>query len=156
MVGRTNTPAFGHTAFTTNTLFGPTRNPWNPERSPGGSSGGSGAAIAAAYAPLATFSDGGGSVRIPASCCGLVGYKPSMGAIGRNTLPRWWAFSTMGVAGRSVADVVLEASVMLGPAPGDFLSLPRGGVALEPTRPRRVLACRSFRADVDPVGTIDF
>jgi Asp-tRNA(Asn)/Glu-tRNA(Gln) amidotransferase A subunit family amidase len=151
VVGRTNTPAFGHTAFTTNTVFGPTRNPWNTERSPGGSSGGSGAALAAGFAPLATLSDGGGSVRIPASCCGLVGYKPSMGAIGRDSLPRWWAFSTQGTAGHTVADVVLEASVTLGPAPGDFLSLPRAGVELEPALPARVLACRTFRADVDPV-----
>jgi Asp-tRNA(Asn)/Glu-tRNA(Gln) amidotransferase A subunit family amidase len=151
VLGRSNSPAFGHAAFTTNTLFGPSRNPWNLDRSPGGSSGGSGAALAAALVPLATTSDGGGSVRIPASCCGLVGYKPSMGAIGRNVLPRWIHFSTQGIAGRSVADVVLEASVTLGPASGDFLSLPRAGIALEPIRPARVLACRSFRADVDPV-----
>ena len=99
VLGRTNTPAFGHAAFTTNQLFGTTRNPWNPERSPGGSSGGSAAALAAALVPLATTSDGGGSVRIPASCCGLVGYKPSMGAIGRNVLPRWIGFSTQGATG---------------------------------------------------------
>jgi Asp-tRNA(Asn)/Glu-tRNA(Gln) amidotransferase A subunit family amidase len=151
VVGRTNAPAFGHAAFTSNSLFGATRNPWNLERSPGGSSGGSGAALAAGLVPLATTSDGGGSVRIPASCCGLVGYKPSMGAIGRNVLPRWISFSTQGATGRTVADVVLEASVTLGPAVGDFLSLPRAGVALEPMRPARVLACRTFRADVDPV-----
>ena len=151
VVGRTNAPAFGHAAFTTNQLFGATRNPWNLERSPGGSSGGSGAALAAALTPLATTSDGGGSVRIPASCCGLVGYKPSMGAIGRNVLPRWIGFSTQGATGRSVADVVLEASVTLGPAAGDFLALPRAGIEYEPARPARVLACRTFRADVDPV-----
>jgi Asp-tRNA(Asn)/Glu-tRNA(Gln) amidotransferase A subunit family amidase len=151
VLGRTNTPAFGHAAFTTNQLFGPTRNPWNPERSPGGSSGGSAAALAAALVPLATTSDGGGSVRIPASCCGLVGYKPTMGAIGRNVLPRWIGFSTQGSTGRSVADVVLEASVTHGPAAGDWLSLPSSGALLEPTRPERVLACRSLRADVDPV-----
>lgn len=151
VVGRTNSPAFGHNAFTTNTLFGPTRNPWNPERSPGGSSGGSGAALAAGLAPLATTSDGGGSVRIPASCCGLVGYKPTMGAIGRNVVPRWIGFSTQGTTGSSVADVVLEASVTHGPAIGDVLCLPKGAVDLRPVRPARVLACRSFRADVDPV-----
>jgi Asp-tRNA(Asn)/Glu-tRNA(Gln) amidotransferase A subunit family amidase len=151
VVGRSNTPAFGHAAFTTNELFGPTRNPWNLERSPGGSSGGSAAALAAGLVPLATSSDGGGSVRIPASCCGLVGYKPTMGAIGRNVLPRWIGFSTQGATGRSVADVVLEASTTLGPAPGDFLSVPRAGVALDPVQPARVLACRTFRAGVDPV-----
>jgi Asp-tRNA(Asn)/Glu-tRNA(Gln) amidotransferase A subunit family amidase len=151
VVGRTNSPAFGHQAVTTNLLYGPTRNPWNPARSPGGSSGGSAAALAAGLAPLATSSDGGGSVRIPASCCGLVGYKPSMGAIGRNVLPRWIGFSTQGCTGATVADVVTEARVTLGPARGDWLSLPRMGVAVEPLRPARVVACRTFRADVDPV-----
>jgi Asp-tRNA(Asn)/Glu-tRNA(Gln) amidotransferase A subunit family amidase len=151
VIGRSNTPAFGHTAVTTNAVYGATRNPWNPERSPGGSSGGSGAALAAGLVPLATSSDGGGSVRIPASCCGLVGYKPTMGGIGRNVLPRWMSLSTQGATGRRVADVALEASVTLGPAPGDILSLPAGSVAYEPVRPARVLACRSFRADVDGV-----
>ncbi len=150
VIGRTNSPAFGHAAYTTNLLFGPSRNPWNPDRSPGGSSGGSAASLAAGLVPLATTSDGGGSVRIPASCCGLVGYKPSMGGIGRNVLPRWIEFSTQGATGSTVADVVLEASVTLGPAPGDFLSVPRRAVALEPGRPRAVLATRSFRAGVDP------
>ncbi len=149
VVGRSNTPAFGHTAFTSNQVFGSTRNPWNPERSPGGSSGGSAAALIAGLVPLATSSDGGGSSRIPASCCGLVGFKPTMGAIGRNIVPRWASLSTQGAMGRSVADVVVEASVTFGPAVGDLLSLPPGGVALEPWRPGRVLACRSFRADVD-------
>ena len=149
VLGRTNSPAFGHAPFTTNRVFGATRNPWNPERSPGGSSGGSAAALAAAFTPLATTSDGGGSVRIPASCCGLVGYKPSMGAIGRNVLPRWIGFSTQGCTGRTVADVLLEASVVLGPAPGDVWSLP--SVHLAPRRPTRVVACRTLRADVDPV-----
>jgi Asp-tRNA(Asn)/Glu-tRNA(Gln) amidotransferase A subunit family amidase len=151
VVGRTNSPAFGHTAFTTNRVYGTTTNPWNTGRSPGGSSGGSGAALAAGLAPLATTSDGGGSVRIPASCCGLVGYKPTMGAVGRGTIPPWIGFSTQGATGHSVADVVLEASVILGPAAGDFLSFPRSGLALAPQRPARVAACRSFRADLDPV-----
>jgi Asp-tRNA(Asn)/Glu-tRNA(Gln) amidotransferase A subunit family amidase len=151
VLGRSNTPAFGHTAVTTNQVYGATRNPWNPERSPGGSSGGSAAALAAGLVALATSSDGGGSVRIPASCCGLVGYKPTMGGIGRNVVPRWISFSTQGATGRTVADVVLEASVTLGPAAGDVLSLPAGGIALDPARPARVLACRSFRADVDAV-----
>jgi len=151
VVGRSNSPAFGHAAYTTNLLYGATRNPWNPDRSPGGSSGGSAAALAAGLVPLATTSDGGGSVRIPASCCGLVGYKPTMGAIGRNVLPRWIHFSTQGAAGASVADVVLEASVILGAATGDYLSLPRAAINSAPARPGAVLATRSFRGDVDPV-----
>lgn len=151
VLGRTNTPQFGALAVTTNPVFGATRNPWNVERSPGGSSGGSAAALAAGLAPLATTSDGGGSVRIPASACGLVGYKPTTGAIGRNVIPRWMSFSTMGVTGATVADVVLEASVTLGPVPGDILALPAGSVSPEPVRPVRVLACPSFRPGVDPV-----
>ncbi|MSO59585.1 MAG: amidase [Ilumatobacteraceae bacterium] len=149
VIGRTNSPEFGAAAFTTNSLHGSTRNPWNPAFSPGGSSGGSTAALAAGLAPLATTSDGGGSTRIPAAFCGLVGYKPTMGAIGRNVLPRWIGFSTQGNCGATVADVLLEASVTLGEAPGDFLSIPRAAIELEPRRPTKVLVCRSFRDDVD-------
>ena len=76
IIGRTNSPEFGATAFTSNKVYGATRNPWNTEKSPGGSSGGSAAALAAGLTPIATTSDGGGSVRGPASSSGLVGYKP--------------------------------------------------------------------------------
>lgn len=151
VVGRTNSPEFGHAPFTDNPLFGPTRNPWNTTRSPGGSSGGSSAALAAGLVPIATTSDGGGSVRIPASMSGLVGYKPTMGAIGRNVLPRWIEYSTQGVTAATVADVVTLAEVMFGPADGDWLSLPAGTIELTPRAPGRVLACRTFRAAVDPV-----
>lgn len=150
VIGRTNSPEFGATAYTSNSLFGPTRNPWNTEKSPGGSSGGSAAALAAGLAPLATTSDGGGSVRGPASSSGLVGYKPTMGAIGRNVLPRWIGFSTQGATGSRVNDVIYEASITLGAAIGDYLSLPRTGINITPTLPTEVLACRTFRADVDP------
>ena len=143
VVGRTNVPAFGHTAFTTNNVFGTTASPWNAERSPGGSSGGSAAALIAGLAPLATTSDGGGSVRGPASLSGLVGYKPTNGAIGRNVIPRWMDFSTMGCTATSVADVLLEASVVVGPVAGDPLSL--ASVDLVPALPRRVVACPSLR-----------
>src|SRR3970282_1309372 len=79
LLGKTNSPEFGYTAFTKNLLFGVSRNPWNPERTPGGSSGGTSAAIASGMVPLATGSDGGGSVRIPASWTGCFGHKPSFG-----------------------------------------------------------------------------
>jgi Asp-tRNA(Asn)/Glu-tRNA(Gln) amidotransferase A subunit family amidase len=150
VIGRTNSPEFGATAYTSNALFGATRNPWNTEKSPGGSSGGSTAALAAGLAPLATTSDGGGSVRGPASSSGLVGYKPTMGAIGRNILPRWIGFSTQGATGSSVNDVLYEASITLGAATGDYLSLPRAGINMAPTMPTEVLACRTFRSDIDP------
>ena len=149
VIGRTNSPEFGATAFTSNPVFGATRNPWNTDKSPGGSSGGSAAALAAGLSPLATTSDGGGSVRGPAAAVGLVGYKPTMGAIGRNVLPRWIEFSTQGTTGATVADVLTEASVTLGEARGDFLSVPRSGVSFAPVMPTRILACRTFRTDVD-------
>ena len=81
VVGKTNTPEFGHTAFTKNLLFGVTRNPWNLERTPGGSSGGSSAAISSGMVSLATASDWGGSIRIPACYTGTFGIKPTQGLI---------------------------------------------------------------------------
>ncbi len=149
-VGKSNTPEFGWIGYTANQVFGATHNPWNLERSPGGSSGGSSAALAAALVPIATASDGGGSVRIPASLCGLVGYKPTIGGIGRDGSPRWMDFSTSGVLGRTVADVVTEAEVLLGPCDGDVLAVPPGAIVLSPRRPRRGLLCRSLRDAVDP------
>jgi Asp-tRNA(Asn)/Glu-tRNA(Gln) amidotransferase A subunit family amidase len=149
VIGKSNTPAFGHTAVTTNKVFGPTRNPWNTDRSPGGSSGGSAAALAAGLVPLATSSDGGGSVRIPAALCGLVGYKATNGAIGRPVLPRWLEFSSFGVTAATVADAILEADVVLGPAPGDLMALPRAAVDLTLTMPRRVIACPTLRGAID-------
>lgn len=149
VVGKSNTPAFAHTGFTTNRVFGTTTNPWNVERSPGGSSGGSAAALSAGLVPLATTSDGGGSVRIPASACGLVGYKPTTGAVGRDVRPAWPNLSTNGATATTVADVLVEARAILGAAPGDPMSIPAGAIDLEPRRPRRVVATPSFRADVD-------
>jgi Asp-tRNA(Asn)/Glu-tRNA(Gln) amidotransferase A subunit family amidase len=150
VVGKTNTPAFGWTGFTDNLVFGATTNPWNLACSPGGSSGGSGAALAAALAPLATTTDGGGSVRIPAALCGMVGYKPTNGLIGRDGAPNWITFSTAGTTNATVADVVLEASALAGCTGSDINELPTGSVSLTPRPPSRVVACRTLRADVDP------
>jgi amidase len=149
VIGKANTPAFGHMAVTNNFVFGPTRNPWNLACSPGGSSGGSAAALAAQLTPLATTSDGGGSVRLPASLCGLVGYKPTFGALGRDGAPRWMTFSSMGGTGRTVADAVLEASVICGTVPGDLYSAPSPQAPWTPQRPRRAVVARTLRADVD-------
>ncbi len=127
VVGKTNTSEFAWSANTTNDLFGPTRNPWHLDHSPGGSSGGSAAAVAAGMVPLATGSDGGGSIRIPSSACGLSGMKPSLGRVphGGPQAPGWLDLSTKGVLGRTMADVVAALDVVVVPEPTDLRSLPR-------------------------------
>jgi len=131
MIGKTNTPEFGYTAFTTNRVFGTTRNPWNLERTPGGSSGGSSAAVAGGLVALATASDGGGSVRIPASYTGLVGLKPTQGRIpwGPEEMLRCSATIVSGPLTRSVADAALWLDVTVGPHPADPFSLPHPGLS---------------------------
>src|SRR3954454_23981148 len=151
VVGKTNTPAFGHTGFTDNQVFGSTRNPWNLSRSPGGSRGGSGAALAAGLAPLPTSSDGGGAARIPAALCGLVGYKATNGVIGRGALPRWLEFSSMGCTASTVDDGLPEAFVLVGAARGAVISVPAGGVDIEPRLPSRIVACPTLRLGADDV-----
>ena len=139
VVGKTNQPEFAFAGFTDNLLYGPTRNPWNPEASPGGSSGGSGAAMAAGLAPIATATDGGGSIRIPAAWCGLVGLKPTNGVIGRDPIPNWIDLSTFGPLGHSVADVRLLLELEAGPVPGDPSALPEP-LSLKGRMPPRALA----------------
>jgi Asp-tRNA(Asn)/Glu-tRNA(Gln) amidotransferase A subunit family amidase len=124
VVGRTNLPEFATEGYTSNLLWGTTRNPWNPERTTGGSSGGSSAALAAGMAAIATATDGGGSVRIPAAYCGLVGLKPSHGVIGRDPIPDWIDYSTDGPFSAHVDDVRLLLDVVRGPADGDPMAVP--------------------------------
>jgi Asp-tRNA(Asn)/Glu-tRNA(Gln) amidotransferase A subunit family amidase len=124
VVGKTNQPEFAFAGFTDNLLYGATRNPWNVEASPGGSSGGSAAAMAAGMAPIATATDGGGSIRIPAGCCGLVGLKPTNGVIGREPIPEWIDLSTFGPLAQTVADARLLLEIEAGPVPGDPSALP--------------------------------
>ena len=126
VVGKTNTPELGWKADTDNTTFGATRNPFALDRSPGGSSGGSAAAVAAGMVPLATGSDGGGSIRIPAALCGLAGFKPSLGRVptGGAHAPDWHHLSTRGVMARRLADTVLALDTVIGPDQSDLRSLP--------------------------------
>lgn len=126
VVGKTNTPEHGSRAVTENALFPPSRNPWDLDRSPGGSSGGSAAAIAAGMVPMATGSDGGGSIRIPSAVCGLTGLKPSLGRVpsGGPRPPGWLDLSTKGVMARTLRDVVAGLDVAVGPDPSDLRSLP--------------------------------
>lgn len=129
VIGKTNTPEFGYTAFTANRVYGVTRNPWNLERTPGGSSGGSSAAVAAGLVPLATASDGGGSVRIPASFTSLFGLKPSNGRIpwGPEEMLRVSGCIVSGPLTRCVRDAALWLDVTVGPHEGDPFSLPHPG-----------------------------
>ena len=124
IVGKTNLPEFATEGFTDNLLDGVTRNPWDREQSPGGSSGGSAAALAAGMVPIATATDGGGSVRIPAGRCGLVGLKPTHGAVGRWPVADWIDLSTYGPMATTVDDLRLLFSLMVGRVSGDPSSAP--------------------------------
>jgi aspartyl-tRNA(Asn)/glutamyl-tRNA(Gln) amidotransferase subunit A len=129
VIGKTNTPEFGYTAFTTNRVYGTTRNPWNLACTPGGSSGGSSAALAGGLVALATASDGGGSVRIPAAFTGLVGLKPSNGRIpwGPEAELRLSGLVVSGPLTRCVRDAALWLDVTVGPDERDPYSLPHPG-----------------------------
>lgn len=121
---RSTTPEFSCTAVTHSRLWGVTRNPWNLDVSPGGSSGGAGAALAAGETLLATGSDIGGSIRIPSSFCGVVGFKPPFGRVPGLPPFNLDTFCADGPMGRSVADVALLQNVLAGRHPGDAASLP--------------------------------
>jgi amidase len=119
--GKTNLPEFALKAVTDPELFGRTNNPWNPEHTPGGSSGGAAAAVAAGIVPMAAGNDGGGSIRIPAACCGLFGLRPSRGRVssGPGAGEIWFGASSEGVISRSVRDSALALDVLQGAEPGD-------------------------------------
>ena len=119
IVGKTNTPEFGTVAFTESELNGVTRNPWNTELTPGGSSGGAAAALAAGLVPAAHATDGGGSIRIPASCCGLFGLKPSRGRVSTAPYGAFEGLSTSGPLARTVEDAAHLLDVLAGYEPGD-------------------------------------
>lgn len=118
--GMTNTPEFGAKGVTEPDYWGPARNPWNTEHTPGGSSGGSGAAVAAGIVPAAGANDGGGSIRIPAACNGLVGLKASRGLApyGPQTGEPMFGMATQGVVSRTVRDSAALYDAILGPDPG--------------------------------------
>jgi len=133
IVGKTNVPEFGYSGVGHNPVFETTRNPWNTALTPGGSSAGSGASVAAGMAPFAIGSDGGGSVRIPAAHCGLYGFKASMGRVPLYPgcrddrfpgVSSWESLEHIGPMSRTVADAALMMSVIAGPDPRDRLSIP--------------------------------
>ena len=121
ILGKTNTSEFGSRPTTEWGLFGATHNPWNLDHTPGGSSGGAAAAVAAGLCGFAQGSDGGGSVRIPSSCCGVVGLKPSRGRISPGPVvgEGWAGLATDGVIARTVADAAAGLDAMAGHLPGD-------------------------------------
>ncbi|PSP74025.1 amidase [Halobacteriales archaeon QS_3_64_16] len=130
VIGKTNTPEFGHKGTTDNPLFGPTHTPYAPGRTAGGSSGGSAAAVADGLAALAQGSDGGGSLRIPAACCGVVGLMPSFGRVPVENRPdgiHHTPFSQNGPLARTVEDAARMLEVMADPHPRDPLCLPDDG-----------------------------
>ncbi|MCG8670732.1 MAG: amidase [Pseudomonadales bacterium] len=143
--GKTNTPEFGLMGTTEPKHFGPSRNPWNLEHTTGGSSGGSAAAIAGGIVPIASAGDGGGSIRIPAACCGLFGIKPSRGrvSLGPDRAEDWDGAVVEHILSRSVRDSAIMLDNVCGPAPGDpyFLpnpDVPYGEVAQQDPQPLKI------------------
>lgn len=129
IVGKTTTPEYGHKGQTDSPLTGVTKNPWNVNRTPGGSSGGSAAALAAGIVPLATGSDGGGSIRLPSAICGLSGIKTTQGRVpnGGPTPPGSGLLSVKGPMARRVEDIVFALDACVGPHPTDPFTLNRSG-----------------------------
>lgn len=127
-IGITNVPELMIFPWTASAANGVTRNPWNPVRTPGGSSGGSAAAVAAGMAPCATAADGGGSIRIPAACCGLVGMKPTRGRVSlRPAGDSWLGLTVFGALARTVADSALLLDAIHGALPDDAHAAPPFG-----------------------------
>src|SRR3954451_9195225 len=157
IVGKTAAPEMGIVPVTEPRRFGPTRNPWNTDHTPGGSSGGSGAAVAGGLVPIAHASDGGGSIRIPAACCGLVGLKGNRGGLSRGPDRGESFLSVDGVLSRTVHDSAAVLDILAGYEPGDANWAP------PPFEPFSVTAARdpgslrvalliepAIAADVDP------
>ncbi|MDR3516525.1 MAG: amidase [Azospirillaceae bacterium] len=152
LLGKTNVPELTLEGYTRNDLFGVTRNPWNPELTPGGSSGGAAASVAAGLVPAAIGTDGGGSIRRPACHTGLVGWKPSIGRMARGDgFPAILTdFETIGTLTHAVADAMLLDAVLSGPDIADRRSLPTVGPG-RAAGPTRILFIPRFgAAPVDP------
>lgn len=140
LIGKTTTPEFGHKPFTDSPLFGATRNPWDLSRTAGGSSGGAAAAVATGQGPLALGTDGGGSVRLPASCCGIVGLKPTLGRVPHvHQADLFSSTSYIGPMARTVAEAAACFDAIVGFDPRDPYSRP------EPSDDPREVTVRGLR-----------
>jgi amidase len=159
-VGKTNAPEMGILPVTEPRRYGPTRNPWDRERTPGGSSGGSASATAAGMVPIGHANDGGGSIRIPAACCGLVGLKPARGRVSPAPLQGDSFLAIDGVVSHTVADTAAVLDVLEGYVPGDSTWAPppaepfAAAAAREPGRLRIAVTTLSpIEAPIDPVAS---
>ena len=156
IIGRSNTPEFGAVATTEPVAYGATHNPWNASHSPGGSSGGAAAAVASGMVAAANASDGGGSIRIPAAACGLVGLKPSRGRISMGPLSDEWGVSVQHVVSVSVRDSAAILDATAGAHPGDAVvapvpSRPFAAEVGAPVEPLRIgLMSRPVTGPIDP------
>jgi len=157
LLGKTTTPEFGGRPTTEGGLCPPARNPWNLEHTAGGSSGGAGSALAAGLGPLAQGSDGGGSIRVPSACCGVVGIKPSRGRVSMAPAggEAWAGFGISGPMARSVRDVATLLDVMHGPVVGDPYWAPepvtsfKAAVGIAPRHLRIGMISKTSLAKVD-------
>jgi amidase len=155
MLGRTNVPENGWCIATESKLYGPAINPWNAAVTPGGSSGGAGAAVAARMVPIAEGTDGGGSIRVPASCCGVVGLKPSRGRIpyGPPEVDLWFGSVSFFALTRTVRDAAAYLDATAGNLPGDPYTPPRpqgSWLAAQQEQPKRLKIGYTLAANWGP------
>ena len=155
-LGKTNTPEFGLSSYTDNDLVGPARTPWDTSRNAGGSSGGAAAAVSAGLVPLAQGSDGGGSIRIPSSACGIFGFKPSRGRVSAGPVGSdWTGLAGDGPLARTVRDSAALLDIMARPMPGDVRPLPPPPVSYAECvrrEPRRLRVARWSATHLDGIA----
>jgi amidase len=153
--GKTNLPELALKGVSDSQLFGRTNNPWNVDHTPGGSSGGAAAAVASGVVPMAAGNDGGGSIRIPAACCGLFGLKPSRGRVSSGPAygEYWYGASCEGVLSRSVRDTAAALDVSAGGEPGDPFVIPKPAEPYAAAMRRDPPRLRIGFSSASPIGT---